>query len=150
MIAGPRQKPLVGNLLEFRAEPLRFVMDLLRHGDLARFRLGPEEILLVSAPHHLKRVFQDNYKNYGKQSRVWRKMEPLLGRGLITSEGDEWLRQRRAAQPSFHRDPVAGFAGSITRATLAMLDRWRPGAPIEAVGEMMRLTLAILGDTLFG
>jgi cytochrome P450 len=77
-------------------------------------------------------------------------MEPLLGRGLVTSDGEEWLRQRRATQPSFQRERVAAFGASITRAARDRLDRWRPGEPIEIVAEMMRLALTILGDTLFG
>ncbi|MGG7380769.1 cytochrome P450, partial [Escherichia coli] len=63
----------------------------------------------------------------------------ILGNGLFTSDGDFWRRQRRLAQPAFHRRRVAAFGELMTDATLAMLERWRPrvvqGQPLDVAAE---------------
>ena len=81
-------------------------------------------------------------------------LKPALGDGLLTSEGDFWHRQRRLAQPAFHRQRLAAFATIMTEAAEAMLERWHPvavsGQPLEIMAEMSNLTLGITGKALFG
>jgi cytochrome P450 len=73
----------------------------------------------------------------------------LLGTGLLTSEGDVHLRQRRLAQPAFHRQRVAAYGATMAAYAAARRDRWRSGATVDVHQEMMALTLAIAGKTLF-
>src|SRR6266700_523277 len=73
----------------------------------------------------------------------------VFGEGLLTSEGDFWLRQRRLAQPAFHRARIASYAATMVEYTQRMLDGWRDGEERDAHREMMRLTLQIVGKTLF-
>jgi cytochrome P450 len=81
------------------------------------------------------------------------KLSVLIGRGLFTSEGAFWLRQRRLAQPAFHRERLAGFAATMVTATEAMLERWgretRLRGALDVAAEMSALTLEIVGRTLF-
>ena len=73
----------------------------------------------------------------------------LLGEGLLTSEDPVHLRQRRMMQPAFHRDRIAGYAGVMTAHAEAMSARWRDGETRDLAQEMSRLTLSIVGRTLF-
>jgi cytochrome P450 len=152
---GPRGHLLVGQLPELRRDPFTFLIGLAReHGDVARFRIGPVTVHLVTDPGGVQHVLQDNNRNYGKQTRGFQKLRLVLGQGLLTSEGDFWRRQRRIAQPGFHKDKIRRFADQMTRATERMLLRWTArepaagGAPIDAAHEMMLLTLNIVGETL--
>jgi len=109
-------------------------------------------VYLVSHPDLIKHILQDNNRNYHK-SVGYEKTRPMLGYGLLTSEDDFWRRQRRLAQPAFHRKHISAFATTMTDATSQMLQRWQhhaeSGAPFNAAAEMMRLTLTIVGRTLF-
>jgi cytochrome P450 len=73
----------------------------------------------------------------------------LLGEGLLTSEGEFHLRQRRLAQPAFHRQRIAGYAATMVEYADRACDRWQAGETRDVAREMMRLTLAIAGKTLF-
>lgn len=147
----PPGNALFGHVKAFKADPLEFLTRLAReHGDVARIKLV-QDIYLLSHPNHVKHVLQDNHVNYTK-GFMYQRMEPLIGKGLLTSEGDFWKRQRRLAQPAFHRQRIAGFADIMTRRTNAMLDRWSqlaPGTAVDAHAEMMKLTFAIVGDAMF-
>ncbi len=123
-----------------------------RFGDVFRFRLGPLLIHSLYHPDHVRRVFQDHFKNY---PRGWhyKLLGRLLGNGMLVNEGETWKRQRRLAQPAFHRQHLAGFVGTMADATTQMLARWdeivAKQQPIEIGAEMSRLALAIAGRTLF-
>jgi cytochrome P450 len=151
--AGPRYWTPFGMTAAFRPDPLGFYMAAFRtFGDVVGFHIGPFRSLLVAHPEHIKHVLQDNNHNYEK-GVVVAKLRILIGDGLFTSEGEFWRRQRRLAQPAFHRQRLAGFVATMTDATRAMLDRWdaarRSAAPLNVAAEMNRLTLGIVGRTLF-
>jgi cytochrome P450 len=97
-------------------------------------------------------VLVTSQKDYAKQSRGYMVLRKLLGNGLVTSEGSFWLRQRRIAQPAFHRDRIIGFADVMRTATREMLHAWQPriesGSAFDVHDEMMKLTLRIVGETL--
>ncbi|MGA9522293.1 MAG: cytochrome P450, partial [Myxococcaceae bacterium] len=149
--SGPKGRPLLGNIPETRADPLAFFSKVAReYGDVVRLNLI-ETVHLLNHPDHVKHVLQDNHLNYEK-GFGYARMEPLVGKGLLTSEGDFWKRQRRLAQPAFHRQRIAGFAELMVRHAQAMFDRWSAhprGESIDVHAEMMRLTFGIVGDTLF-
>lgn len=146
---GPRGHWLWGSLPQFRDDPIHALQDPWRaYGDVVRLRFGPKRVHLLVHPDHVRHVLQENNKNYGKQTIGFAKLRKLLGNGLLTSEGEFWLRQRRIAQPAFHRQRIAGFGGAMVRATSEMLARWQPGATLDIAAEMMALTLRIVGQTM--
>jgi cytochrome P450 len=122
------------------------------HGDLVRFTFGPMIAHLVSSPEGAQQVLAENNKNYGKQTRGFKNLRYVLGNGLLTAEGEVWKRQRRIAQPAFHRQKIVTFAEQMVRAAEATAERLeaRRGQTLDISAEMSRLTLRIVGETLLG
>lgn len=145
--------PVLGNMRELQRDPFGFTLETIRrYGDVVRFRFLGDESILVSHPDDIQHVLQANNRNYDKQTFDYELLYPLVGQGLLTSDGDFWLRQRRLAAPAFHRQRIIAFADMMVEATLAMLQRWRPlmdrGEAVAIDQEMMRLTLTIVGQAL--
>jgi cytochrome P450 len=137
-----------------RRDPIGVFMDAARRfGDVAYLQIGSRHGFLATNPADIRHVLADNARNYRK-SPLYNKLTRSLGQGLITSEGSYWLRQRRLAQPAFHRQRVAAFASVMTRSALETVERWRPaaarGASLDIGTEMMLLTQAIILRTLLG
>ncbi|GAC1341464.1 MAG: hypothetical protein NVSMB23_13030 [Myxococcales bacterium] len=151
---GPRSFKLLGLLDEVRRRPLRLFLDCAeRYGDVTRLRFGNVVAHLVRGPANVQHVLQTHSRNFGKQTRGFQKLRLVLGDGLLTSEGDFWRRQRRIAQPAFHRARIAGFASEMVRAADECAARLsaaaRAGTPVDVAEEMMRVALQIVSRTLF-
>jgi cytochrome P450 len=149
---GPRGSLFLGSLLEAQRDPLGFFQrSIAEHGEYVGVRFGPHRYLIVNDPEAVRRVLVDNHRNY-KKSRNYQGLKLVLGEGLVTSEGDFWRRQRRLAQPAFHKERLASFVRTMVADTAIMLERWR-AAPLSGSfdfhQEMMRLTLRIVTRTLF-
>jgi cytochrome P450 len=151
---GPKGHPLLGMLPELRGDRLAFLVRTARqYGGVARFELRRRSVFLVTDPVGAKRVLQDNADNYGRETRSVEVLRETLGNGLLTTTGPSWWRNRRLAQPSFHKQRLAGFAGVMTDASAELVDRLARagagGAAFDLVPELSRLTLRILGRCLF-
>ena len=148
---GPTGPPVLGQLLAFRRDPLAFLSGIARDypGDVVRFRPGPRDSYLVKDPELIKEVLVTRQHDFSKSRGLeWAKL--FLGEGLLTSEGEFHTRQRRLAQPAFHRQRIGAYAGDMVRHTVDARERWSPGQVLDVDGEMMRLTLAVVSSTLFG
>jgi cytochrome P450 len=121
-----------------------------RHGDTYRFYSPARraEMWVITNPDDVKRVLVSNHKNYTKGSLLDR-VKILLGNGIMTSEGAVWRRQRRMMQPAFHRDRIAGYGQTMVAHADRMRGGWVDGRTLDIAGEMSRLTLSIVGKTLF-
>lgn len=143
-------------LAEVQSDALAFLQELAgRYGDIVRYNAHGWTATLLNRPDYIKRVLQDNHTNYRKEGTPdFLMLKPMLGEGLLTTEGDTWVRQRRLAQPAFHHDVVAGFGALITGETLAMLERWKSradaGVAFEVSDELTQLTTRIIAQALFG
>jgi cytochrome P450 len=136
-------------LFAYRKGPLPFFQNLAaQYGDISYFRLGPQEAFFLNHPDYVKDVLVTNHQNFHKGLALQR-AKRLLGEGLLTSEGEFHRRQRRLAQPAFHRTRIASYAGVMTAYATETRERWRDGAAVDMSEEMMRLTLGIVGKTLF-
>ncbi|HVE77868.1 MAG TPA: cytochrome P450 [Gemmatimonadaceae bacterium] len=136
-------------LVALRRDALGFFTRLAReHGDVVRFSLGGERAYLVSDPELVREVLVTRNRSFVK-GRALDRARFVLGEGLLTSNGDFHLRQRRLAQPAFHRERIAGYAATMTAFTERHQARWRDGETLEVAEAMARLTLAIAGKTLF-
>jgi cytochrome P450 len=129
--------------------PLEFFTKLARdYGDVAGIRVVNFRTIFINHPDAIEEVLVTHSRRYIK-GRVLRANRHVFGEGLLTSEGDFWLRQRRLAQPAFHRARIASYASTMVQYARRMLENWRDGEPRDAHQEMMRLTLQIVGKTLF-
>jgi cytochrome P450 len=146
---GPKGHLLWGKLREFRRDMLGFWTDCAReYGDVSAFRLGGRRCVLVNHPDLIEEVLVTNARNFIKHFAL--RMSPvLLGRGLLTSEGDFWLRQRRLAQPAFSRHRIAAYGDVMVRYTERLLAAWKDGEERDLHADMMQLTLEIGAKTLF-
>lgn len=148
-----RGLPLVGNLPHMRRDPIALLTRAAAMGsEVVRIPVGPRDLFLIKGPENARYVLQENQKNFSKQTRGYAALRKVLGNGLVTSEGGFWLRQRRIAQPAFHRQRIARFAETMVRLTEDTLPAFdaaaRRGATVDAATEMMTLTLRIVGWTL--
>jgi cytochrome P450 len=147
---GPRDGFLLRRLMTFRRDPPGTLQALQReHGDVATFRMGKRRFYVLSHPDLVRDVLVTHHRNFIK-SYALQRARVLLGHGLLTSENPLHMRQRRLAQPAFHRDRVAAMARTMVRYAEDAAGRWRAGMEVDAGAEMNRLTLAIAGETLLG
>ncbi len=146
---GPKRSVPFAGLLAYRRGPLPYFQNLAKqYGDIVYFKIGPQEAYFLNHPDLIKEVLVTNHENFTK-GLVLQRAKRLLGEGLLTSEGEFHRRQRRLAQPAFHRQRVASYAEVMTGYATRMRERWPDGATLDISEEMMRLTLAIVGKTLF-
>jgi cytochrome P450 len=147
---GPKRGFPGSALLRFRKDPLAYFEKMAREfGDVAHMRLGREDIVFVNHPEFIRDIFVTNCNNFTK-GRAFFRAGGLLGRGLLTSEGEFHRRQRRMIQPAFHARRVAAFAEVMTKHAKRLRSRWHHEATLDASREMMRLTLAVVAETFFG
>src|SRR5438445_1032411 len=147
--AGPSEGLRRWSFGPLNENPLDYFTRLAReYGDIAGIRVVNFRTIFVNHPDTIEEVLVANARKYIK-GRVLRANRHVFGEGLLTSEGDFWLRQRRLAQPAFHRARIASYAATMVEYTQRMLNGWRGGEARDAHQEMMRLTLQIVGKTLF-
>lgn len=141
--------PLLGALPDLQKNPLR-VMEraTLDYAPAVRLPLPIVDSLVVSDPALVEHILVTNSRNYVKQTRGYDMLRKVLGNGLVTSEGEFWKRQRRIAQPAFHRERLVAFGETMTRAATDMVDGWKPGVPFDAAEAFMQVTLRLVGETL--
>src|SRR5262245_42091660 len=147
----PGPKPSLFDAFSYRPgrDPLAFFTNLARtYGDVVAYRLGGERLIFVNDPQHIKDILVTNNRNFTK-GRALQRTKRLLGEGLLTSEGATHLRQRRLMQPAFHRERIAAYADTMVAYADRTRRAWRDGVTLDVAKEMNRLTLAIVGKTLF-
>jgi cytochrome P450 len=151
---GPRSFSPLGSAYAIAHDPMPFALDLWhRYGDVVHFRLLSWSAYALYHPDHVKRVLQENHRNYNKDFLMMKAVRQIFGNGLFTNDGDSWLRQRRLMQPSFHHKRLVSFGQLMTEATVAMLEHWQRtvtgDTALDIPLEMMRLSLRIAGLALF-
>ncbi len=119
-----------------------------KYGDVSGMRIGKFRSLFINHPDLIEDVLVNNARLYYK-GRILRANKYLFGEGLLTSEGDFWLRQRRLAQPAFHRARVNAYAATMAEYAEQLIATWRNGEARDIHEEMMQLALRIVSKTLF-
>jgi len=144
------------DLEEVRSDPLAFLEQATRtRGDLFRYETGDWPTVFLNRPEYVRRVLQsgpDRYSKLGTPDLMM--LQPMLGDGLMTSEGASWEWQRRTAQPAFAHAEIVRFVELMAGATGQVLARWErvcdTGETIDVELELNRLTIQIVAHCLFG
>lgn len=143
---------LLGNLPERRRDPLALFLTAQRsRGDVVRYRMAWTHVTQLTHPDHVRHVLAASGDTYTK-GQSWDRLKPLIGEGLVTSDGELWRRQRAIANPTFTHDRLLTLAGSMTACTQVMLDRWAAaaGQPVRVFDDVRQLALRIVIRCLFG
>jgi cytochrome P450 len=147
---GPKGAFLLGNTFQYLRDPLEFLPRVVReYGDVVRLRLADTTSYLLGSPDVIDGVLRQRADDLIKD-RVTRGLVPLTGRGLLTSEGEFWRRQRKLAQPAFGHAQVQRYGEVMVDHTERMLSGWADGKGLDVHDAMMRLTLGIVAQCLFG
>src|SRR5262249_47377798 len=116
-------------------------------GDVVSFRLGPKQLVLLNHPDFIEQVLVTDNRNFIKHY-AFRLLRPTLGDGLVISDGEFWLRQRRLMQPAFSRQRIDAFGPTIVDYTTRMIDSWRPGSTRDLHADMTKLAMSIVTKSL--
>ena len=146
---GPRGHPLTGNLREFYKDQLGFLTESARKfGDVVRLRFLHVPVFLLNNPKHIEQVFTS--RNFIKPKSLRLPLQRrIFGDGLLSSDGEVWLRERRLTQPAFHRDRLARYAEVMIASTEEMLAGWKPEEGRDVYDDMRGLALEIAARCLF-
>ena len=147
---GPKGNPVLGVMSEFSRDTFAFIERCREYGDVVSMRFLYLTAYFLYHPNDIEYVIATNAKNFIK-SRNQRSplFQRLVGNGLLTSEGEVWKRQRRMAQPAFHRQRINAYAETMATYAERMISTWRAGEVRDIHRDMMRLTLEIVVKTLF-
>ena len=136
--------------MDIGRDVLRYYEEWSRqYGDVVALRLAAWPAILLSNPEHIEYVLVKNHRNFIKFPFFFRHVRAIFGQGLLTSEGEAWLRQRRQMAPAFHDRRLAGYGEATVRLGERMLENWQPGELRNIHADMMALTLSIAAKTLF-
>ncbi len=145
----PRTLPFA-HLLAVRRDLLAFLLRMRReHGPLVQVSIAGRRTILVADPPLIEQILVTHADQFGK-SRILRLTRTLLGNGLLTSEAADHRRHRRMIQPAFYPRHLGNYAATMSRCTADFATRWHDGQSLDIAQEMMRLTLTIVGQALFG
>jgi len=146
---GPREFPVIGTARVFERDQLSAIHEtVLEHGDVVSYHIGPQLIVLISNPDDVGQVVLGEHAKFMKGA-LTHELSGFLGRGLVTSEGRFWRRQRKIAAPSFTRRHIERFADTMVSCTQHAIEPMRDGVR-NVHTDMMEMTLDIVLHTVFG
>src|SRR5215475_11166745 len=147
---GPKGSLIMGVMRDFNRDTLGFVTRCRDYGDVVHTRFLYVHAYFLYNPNDIESLLTTNAKSYRKaQSLRSPFFHRLVGNGLVTSEGDFWRRQRRLAQPAFHRQRISSYGDVMVEYAIRQMNKWHSGAVLDISREMNRLTLEIVVKTLF-
>ncbi|RDD61713.1 cytochrome P450 [Ferruginivarius sediminum] len=151
--ASPPGYPLLGVAPQIRRDPLGFFVKMAReYGDVVDLNVAGKRMVLANEPTLIRQVLQANAGNYRK-SKFYGPLKPI-GTGLLTSEGEQWVEQRKAAAPAFKGSEMGKICAAMADEADTTLAGWaargQADEPLDVAREMMRLALRIAMRTLFG
>src|SRR6266404_1280443 len=148
---GPKGTPIMGVMRDFNRDQLSFIERCRdEFGDVVWMRFLYVPAIFLYHPDQVEYVLATNPKNFIKSMSLRSNFfQRLVGNGLLTSQGEEWKRQRRLSQPAFHRERVASYANVMVDYTNRLTAKWQQGETRDVHVDMMRLTLEIVVQCLF-
>ncbi|MFI7358807.1 cytochrome P450 [Streptomyces avidinii] len=149
--------PVLGSLFDLKSDSLgTYLRAQHRHGDLVRITAGPPgmraELYCVFSPAGAQQVLATDAARFRKDNHFYQEVRNSFGNGLLTSQDEDYLRQRRLVQPLFTRRRVDGYAEAVAAETDAVITAWEqaPDGVVDVSDEMMHLALRAVARILFG
>ncbi|HRE48119.1 MAG TPA: cytochrome P450 [Aggregatilineales bacterium] len=138
-------------LRALRRDPLNYFLSLPREwGDLCYFQLWGLKSIYLNHPQHIHEMLVEKAKLFVRSRSQTQVISRLIGKSILTTDGDFWRRQRKLVQPAFHHKRIAGYADIMVKHTLTLAESWQAGEQRNAAHDMMEVTLAIVAESLFG
>lgn len=148
---GPKGLPLFGLAFQVLRDPLETLRRLAReYGDIVCVPIVNQHRIFLNHPDYIEQVCIVQQAKFHKSKLTKDVTQRLLGQGLLISEGDFWRRQRRLAQPAFHRSRINEYGATMVERAEVRMKQWREGDVRDITQEMMAMTLDIAVRTLFG
>ena len=149
----PKGSPIIGHLKHFKNDPIHFMLDTSEQfGDIMLYKILNKKIYFINHPDYVKHVLQDNYKNYHK-SPGYKPLRLVVGHGIFTSDGEEWLRRRKFYQPAFTKTAITSYVDTVTNQAKELVNSWPSESAehgqVNISNEMTRITMSIISETLF-
>ena len=143
----------IKGIIQFIQDPIKSFEDSIKDiGDTFIVGYGKNTHYITLNPDHVQHVLQENHKNYTKSAK-YDHLKLFLGNGLLTSEGDFWLSQRRTIQPAFYKSKLEAIFNTMKICSNDLINRWNKisakNSYIEVSEEMIKTTLTIAGKSLF-
>lgn len=145
----PGGMAVLGHALPMLRNPLQFLCSLSTYGDLVEIRVGPFKAVVVCDPDLTQQVFV-NDRVFDKGGPFYDRAREVIGNALGTCAHDDHRRQRRLAQPAFHRDRLSGYSQLMAREIIAVTRAWRDGQAIDVLSETMLISTRIAVALMFG
>ncbi len=148
--------PLLGHALAVMKDPLQFSLRAQEHfPELCQLNVGPRKLHLIFHPDHIRHVLQKNSKNYNKDTFITDSLKVMLGDGLLTSDGQEWHKNRRMVQPVFHFQRLRNHFPIVLQSARKLAQDWKQRsqsatADYNISDELMKLTLGIISQVTLG
>jgi cytochrome P450 len=147
---GPKGELIMGVMRDFNRDTLAFIDRCHEYGDVVHTRFLWVHAYFIYNPHDIETLLTTNARSYRKAESLRSPFfHRLVGNGLVTSEGEFWRRQRRLAQPAFHRQRISSYGDIMVQYAQRMIDTWQDGEQRDLSRDMTRLTLEIVVKTLF-
>ncbi len=148
---GPKGWPILGLALEVRRDPLGTLQRLAReYGDVVSVPVMGMRRVLLNRPEYTQQLLILDHAKLYKSVLTKLVVGPLLGQGLLISEGEFWRKQRRLAQPAFHRARTNEYSPVMVECALQQMKQWCTGETRNIAEEMMKVSLEVAVRTLFG
>ncbi|MCY0928862.1 cytochrome P450 [Streptomyces sp. H27-H1] len=144
----PGRLPLLGHALQLWRRPIAFLESLREHGDIVRLDIGTWPVHVLTSPEHVHSVLVQRAQQFGR-GRIFDRLRPVFGNGIVTTDGDFHRKQRRMMQPAFHRNHIAEYAEVMCRQAEAMSGSWTAGREISMVTEARGYAMASVAEMIF-
>ncbi|MFD7556771.1 cytochrome P450 [Streptomyces sp. NPDC059835] len=144
----PGRLPLLGHALQLWRRPIAFLESLREHGDIVRLDIGTWPVHVLTSPEHVHSVLVQQAQQFGR-GRIFDRLRPVFGNGIVTTDGDFHRKQRRMMQPAFHRNHIAEYAEVMCRQAEMMSASWTAGREISVVTEARGYAMSSVAEMIF-
>ncbi|MER5777586.1 cytochrome P450 [Streptomyces sp. NPDC002039] len=144
----PGRLPLLGHALQLWRQPIAFLESLRDHGDIVRLDIGTWPVHILTSPEHVHAVLVQQAQRFGR-GRIFDRLRPVFGNGIVTTDGEFHRKQRRMMQPAFHRSHITDYTEVMSRQAESMSASWTPGREISMVTEARGYAMSSVAEMIF-